>query len=64
MVMRKMATGVLIGLSAIGGAQGQTSPDPADDYRWLEEIGAEKSLANARSAFIAARCSCATARGC
>jgi len=31
--MRKMATGVLIGLAAIGGAQGQTSPDPADDYR-------------------------------
>jgi prolyl oligopeptidase len=42
--MRPLATGVLIGLAAIGGAQAQTSAEPQDHYRWLEDVTAEKSL--------------------
>jgi prolyl oligopeptidase len=42
--MRNLATGVLIGLSAIGGVQAQHSVEPPDRYRWLEDVTAEKSL--------------------
>jgi hypothetical protein len=42
--MRNLATGVLIGLSAIGGVQAQHSVEPPDRYRWLEDVTFEKSL--------------------
>src|SRR5689334_22827756 len=38
---RKMASGVVLGLAAVGGAQAQ-KPDP---YLWLEDVGGEKPLA-------------------
>jgi prolyl oligopeptidase len=40
---RRLAA-ALIGLAALGGALAQNSPEPADPYRWLEEVSAEKSL--------------------
>jgi prolyl oligopeptidase len=43
--MRTLATGVLLGLAAIGTAQAQKSAQPQDNYRWLEEVSADKSLA-------------------
>ena len=41
--MTKLAAGILLGLGAIGAAQGQNAA-PADPYQWLEEVGGEKPL--------------------
>jgi prolyl oligopeptidase len=43
--MRTLATGVLLGLAAIGAAQAQKSAEPQDNYRWLEEVSGDKPLA-------------------
>ncbi|WP_374583247.1 prolyl oligopeptidase family protein [Pseudoduganella sp.] len=39
---RKMASGVVLGLAAAGGAYAQQQPDP---YLWLEDVAGEKPLA-------------------
>jgi len=40
-----LASGVLLGLAAMGGAHAQTSAEPPDIYRWLEDVTAEPALA-------------------
>ncbi|MES2149576.1 MAG: prolyl oligopeptidase family serine peptidase [Pseudomonadota bacterium] len=42
--MRTLATGILIGLAAMNGAQAQKSAEPVDPFRWLEDVGADKSM--------------------
>jgi prolyl oligopeptidase len=42
---RHIAAGILIGLVTAGTALAQKSPEPADPYRWLEDVAGEKSLA-------------------
>ncbi|MDP3673292.1 MAG: prolyl oligopeptidase family serine peptidase [Telluria sp.] len=40
-----LASGVLLGLAAMGGAHAQASAEPPDKYRWLEDVTAEPALA-------------------
>ena len=42
--MRKLATGILIGLAALGVAQARTAPEPGDPHRWLEDVDGERAL--------------------
>ncbi|WP_229459119.1 prolyl oligopeptidase family serine peptidase [Massilia cavernae] len=43
--MRKIASGLLLGLAALGGARAQPAPAPADKYMWLEDVGGSDAMA-------------------
>ena len=47
---RKMASGVVLGLAAVGGASAQQ----ADPYLWLEDVGGDKALSWVREQNAAA----------
>jgi prolyl oligopeptidase len=42
--MRKLATGVLVGVATLAGARAQDAAEAPDKYLWLEDVGAERSL--------------------
>ena len=43
--MKKVVTGVLLGLAALAGARAQAPAAPADKYMWLEDVDGAEALA-------------------